>query len=88
VHKTAHPVTGRPHAVTYGAVARHISDLSDPDANHFALLGGQDGWLLSENSLDLWAKWRRREYVRIPMRPEAVAQAFPFVLELKPGSIA
>lgn len=84
VHKTAHPVTGRPHAVTYGAVARHISDLSDPDANHFALLGGQDGWLLSENSLDLWAKWRRREYVRIPMRPEAVAEAFPFVLELKP----
>lgn len=84
VHKTAHPVTGRPHAVTYGAVARHISDMSDPDANHFALLGGQDGWLLSENSLDMWEKWKRREYVRLPLRPEAVAAAFPHVLRLVP----
>jgi len=88
VHKSAHPVTGRPHAVTYGAVARHVSDLSDPDANHFALLGGQDGWLLSENSLDLWAKWKRREYVRLPLGPEAVTAAFPHVLELKPGKPA
>ncbi|MDB5048498.1 MAG: quiP [Fibrobacteres bacterium] len=85
VHKTAHPVTGRPHAVTYGAVARHISDLSDPDANYFALLGGQDGWLLSENSLDMWDKWRKREYVRLPLRPEAVAEAFPHVLTLEPA---
>jgi penicillin G amidase len=85
VHKTAHPVTGRPHAVTYGAVARHISDLSDPDANHFGLLGGQDGWLLSENSLDLWEKWRRREYVTLPLRPATVAAMFPHVLDLMPG---
>ncbi|HKP95985.1 MAG TPA: penicillin acylase family protein [Fibrobacteria bacterium] len=88
VQKTAHPVTGRPHAVTYGAVARHISDLSDPDGNHFALLGGQDGWLLSENSMDLWDKWRKREYVRIPLLPDSVAGAFPHVLVLEPSRSA
>lgn len=86
VHKTAHPVTGSPHAVTYGAVARHISDLSDPDANHFALLGGQDGWLLSVNSLDLWEQWRKREYVRLPLLPASVAAAFPHVLVLEPAA--
>lgn len=84
VMKSAHPVTGVPHAVTYGAVARHISDLTDPDENHFALLGGQDGWLLSVNSLDLWQKWRRREYVRLPLRPESVQAAFPHALRLHP----
>jgi penicillin amidase len=84
VHKSAHPVTGRPHAVTYGAVARHISNLADPDENHFALLGGQDGWLLSENSLDLWEKWRKREYVRLPLTPGAVTEAFPYLLVLRP----
>lgn len=86
VMKAAHPITARPHAVTYGAVARHISDLSDPDANDFALLGGQDGWLLSDNSLDLWAEWRQGRYVRIPLRPESVRETFPHLIELKPES--
>jgi len=86
VHKSAHPVSGGPHAVTYGAVARHISDLSDPDGNWFALLGGQDGWLLSENSLDLWEDWKRRRYVRLPLSAEGVTLAFPHVVDLAPGS--
>jgi penicillin amidase len=86
VHKSAHPVSGGPHAVTYGAVARHISDLSDPDGNWFALLGGQDGWLLSENSLDLWEDWKRRRYVRLPLSAEGVTLAFPHVVDLGPGS--
>jgi penicillin amidase len=86
VHKTAHPVAGGPHAVTYGAVARHISDLSDPDANWFALLGGQDGWLLSENSLDLWEDWKRRRYVRMPLSAKGVTQAFPHIVDLAPLS--
>jgi penicillin amidase len=86
VMKSAHPVTGRPHAVTYGAVARHVADLSDPDSNDFALLGGQDGWLLSENSLDLWEEWKQGRYVRIPLREESVREAFPHVVELEPPS--
>ncbi len=84
VLKSSHPVTGSPHQVTYGAVARHISDLSDPDENYFALLGGQDGWLVGENTLDLWAKWKRGEYVKRPLRPESVRAAFPHVLRLEP----
>jgi penicillin amidase len=84
VHKTAHPVSGGPHAVTYGAVARHISDLSDIDGNWFSLLGGQDGWLLSENSLDLWEDWKRRRYVRLPLSEAGVTQAFPYVVDLAP----
>ena len=83
VLKSSHPVTDRPHHVTYGAVARHISDLSDPDENYFALLGGQDGWLLGENTLDLWAGWKRGEYVKLPLRPESVRAAFPHVLMLE-----
>lgn len=86
VMKSAHPVTARPHAVTYGAVARHISDLSDPDANDFALVGGQDGWLLSANSMDMWGEWKQGRYVRIPLRPESVREAFPHLIELKPES--
>jgi penicillin G amidase len=85
VLKSSHPVTGRPHHVTYGAVARHISDLSDPDENYFAMVGGQDGWLVGENTLDLWAKWKRGEYVRLPLRPESVRTAFPHVLQLLPA---
>ena len=35
-----------------GSMARHVSDLSDPDANWFVLLGGQDGWFGAENFAD------------------------------------
>lgn len=85
VMKTAHPVTGGPHAVTYGAIARHVSDLSDPDGNHFALLGGQDGWLRSRNTLDLWEAWKKGFYVRVPLRMESVRADFRHVLELSPA---
>ena len=50
--KTAHGPANRRHGASYGSVARHISDLSDPDANYFALLGGQDGWFGSANFTD------------------------------------
>jgi penicillin amidase len=43
VYKSAHPLAGERHRVTYGANARFVSDLSDPDENYFALAGGQDG---------------------------------------------
>src|SRR5690606_29499769 len=52
VMKTAYGFAPGRHRVRLGANARHISDLGDPDANWFVLLGGQDGWLGSANFLD------------------------------------
>ncbi len=71
VNKTGHkPVRGR-HRVTYGASARHVSDLADPDANWFVLLGGQDGWPGSANFTDQIALWRAGEAIRVPLRHDA-----------------
>jgi len=67
--KTAHDLVHARHAASYGSQARHISDLSDPDANYFVLLGGQDGWLGSANYSDQTTLWRTRRYVRVPLRP-------------------
>jgi penicillin amidase len=83
LNKTGHgPVRGR-HRVTYGACARHISDLADPDANLFVLLGGQDGWLGSANAADQVALWRAGEYITVPLGA-AAAQAWPHRTDLAP----
>ena len=83
--KTAHDAAGERHFVQYGANARHISDMADPDANYFVLLGGQDGWLGSSTLLDQWPLWRDGDYVRMPLTPDAVRAAFPRVMTLEPG---
>ncbi len=83
VMKTAHGATAERHTVTYGSNARHISDLSDPDANYFVLLGGQDGWFNISTMLDQWELWRRGEYVRVPLTPSEVRAEFPHVLTLE-----
>ena len=82
--KTAHGVARDVHRVAVGAVARHVSDLSDPDANDFCLLGGQDGWLGSDNFCDQYELWRKGDYIRMPMTQAAVESAFPHVVELRP----
>ncbi|SMF82690.1 penicillin amidase [Tistlia consotensis] len=69
VMKTAHRLTAERHPTGYGSQARHISDLSDPDANWFVLLGGQDGWFGSEHFLDQVELWRAGEYVQVPLSP-------------------
>jgi penicillin G amidase len=84
VMKAAHPPAGRPYASRYGSTARHISDLSDPDRNDFALLGGQDGWLWSTTLADQVPLWRRGAYVQVPLRPETAASAFPYRTQLAP----
>lgn len=83
--KTAHALTAEVHAARYGSQARHVSDLSDPDANWFVLLGGQDGWLNSANFLDQLPLWQSGEYVRLPLTPAAVASEFPWLTTLQPG---
>lgn len=70
--KSAHAVTGRVHRATYGANARFLADLSDPDATEMVLLGGQDGWPSSTTFRDQVALWRRGETVRVPLRIESL----------------
>jgi penicillin G amidase len=83
VLKTGHgPVRGR-HTVRFGAGARHVSDLSDPDSNHFVLFGGQDGWLGSDNAADQVPLWRSGQYVRVPMQPDPAC--FPHLTVLQPA---
>ncbi|MQX36668.1 penicillin acylase family protein [Roseospira navarrensis] len=72
--KSAHEETAAPHRVRYGAQARHISDMADPDANHFVLLGGQDGWFNSATQFDQLDLWRAGTLVQVPLMPESVAE--------------
>ena len=83
VMKTAHGSSAGRHRVTYGSNARHISDLSDADANWFVLLGGQDGWFNSTTMLDQWELWRRGDYVRVPLTLSQVRASFPHALTLE-----
>lgn len=82
--KMAHGLVHDRHTATYGSQARFIADLSDPDASLAVLFGGQDGWLGSANYADQVAAWRDGNYIRLPMRPDAVAAEFPAVLRLLP----
>jgi penicillin amidase len=85
LHKTGHGLVRKPHVVGFGACARHVSDMADPDANRFVLLGGQDGWLGSSTFVDQVPLWQRGETITVPMRPDAVAAAFPHITTLRPG---
>jgi penicillin G amidase len=82
--KTAHPPTTRRHRAGLASTARHISDLSDMDANWFTLLGGQDGWLGSTTLFDQTRLWRDGRYIRLPLRPETVRAEFRHRTEFRP----
>ena len=82
--KMAHGLSNRRHHARYGSVARHVSDLADPDANHFTLLGGQDGWFASTSFADQVPLWRRGDYVTLPLDPETVRKRFPHAVTLHP----
>jgi penicillin amidase len=76
-------VTGR-HTSSFGSCARHVSDMADPNANEFVLLGGQDGWLGSANFADQVALWRDGRRMTIPLHPDAAAASFAHVTVLRP----
>ena len=82
--KSAHPLTIERHRASYGSVSRHISDLADPEANYFALLGGQDGWIGSTTFADQVELWQQGSYVQIPLQVEAVHRLFPHETILSP----
>jgi penicillin amidase len=82
--KSGHgPVTGRHHS-SFGSCARHVSDLADPNANEFALLGGQDGWLGSTTFTDQVLLWQEGRRMTIPLDPAAAPDSFPHVTVLRP----
>jgi len=85
VMKTAHGPTDRRHAVRYGSQARHISDLADPDANWFVLLGGQDGWLPGPFLTDQVPLWLEGEYLRLPLTMTKVREQFGRKTRLVPS---
>jgi penicillin amidase len=82
--KMSHGLERRRHNASFGSMARHISDMADPDANWFTLLGGQDGWIGSETFLDQLALWQERRYIRMPLRPDSIAAEFPITMRLMP----
>jgi penicillin amidase len=82
--KTAHgPVRGR-HNTLFGSDARYVFDLSDPDENHFVLLGGQDGWIGSTTFLDQLPLWQSGGYIQVPLRLEAARSNAAISVQLMP----
>jgi penicillin amidase len=82
--KTAHSLTSERHATRYGTQARHISDLSDPDANWFVLLGGQDGWFNSSSFVDQVDPFMRGVLIQVPLSLDKVRAGFTHRLDLVP----
>ena len=72
----------------YGAQARHVSDLSDADANWFVMLGGNDGWFNSANFRDQVPAFMSGGSYKVPLRIETVRATFPHKTELKPATPA
>jgi penicillin G amidase len=75
VAKSAAPVSDEPHTTRYGANARQIIDFTDVDDHFFAIVGGQDGWMGSQNFLDLTPMWREGNLVRLPLRAQTARKA-------------
>ena len=82
--KTAHSKTDERHTTSFGSNARHVSDMSDLDANFFVVLGGQDGRINSAAYAGQFDLWQRGEYIQMPMRLETVRRQFPHVTTLTP----
>ncbi|NRA62943.1 MAG: penicillin acylase family protein [Pseudobacteriovorax sp.] len=62
--------------VSYGASARHISDMSHIDENYFVLKGGQDGWMTTKNLSDQIKLWRQGRYIKIPLSLKKIKNEF------------
>ena len=84
--KTSHGLVAGPHDATFGSMARHVSDMADPDGNWCTLFGGQDGWLGSPAYADQIALWRERRSIRLPLQAGTVAAEFAWVSRLVPGA--
>jgi penicillin amidase len=86
IMRTAHGLVSGRHTVSFGSQSRQLCDMSDPDRNHFVLLGGEDGWLGSANFADQVELWRQGRSITMPLTAAAVAAQFPTVTVLRPGA--
>jgi penicillin G amidase len=85
VLKSDHAPTAEKHDTRYGAQARHVSDLSDPDANWFVMLGGNDGWFNSSTFRDQVPAFMSGGSYKVPLRIETIRATFPHKMELTPS---
>ncbi|MBV6633025.1 MAG: penicillin acylase family protein [Alphaproteobacteria bacterium] len=76
IWKSAHPLTPGKHNAYYGSQSRHVSDLSDVDANYFVLVGGQDGWLNSANFSDQTEDFLSGQAIQLPLSDDGVRRVF------------
>jgi penicillin amidase len=74
--KTDHEMSAERHPTRYGAQSRHVSDLSDPDANWFVLLGGNDGWYNSSTFRDQVEAFQTGKSFQVPLTVENVRANF------------
>jgi penicillin amidase len=84
VLKTDHEISAERHPTRYGAQARHVSDLSDPDANWFVLLGGNDGWFNSSTFRDQVDAFQNGQSFKVPLKIETVRATFKHKTMLQP----
>jgi penicillin amidase len=82
--KTDHDSAAERHATRYGAQARHVSDLSNPDANWFVMLGGNDGWYNAENFRDQVDAFQNGRSFQVPLKIETVRATFKHKTLLAP----
>lgn len=83
VMKTAANLTRKKHETFYGAQSRHLSDMSDPDANYFILVGGNDGWINSANGNDQTPLWAKGKTIRMPLTRKGIEEQFKTVTKLQ-----
>ena len=74
--KTDHDISAERHPTRYGAQARHVSDLADPDANWFVMLGGNDGWYNSSTFRDQVEAFQNGRSFQVPLKIETVRATF------------
>lgn len=82
--KTDHDTAAERHATRYGAQARHVSDLANPDANWFVMLGGNDGWYNSSTFRDQVQAFQSGQSFQVPLKIETVRATFKHKTQLTP----
>jgi penicillin amidase len=83
--KAARSVSDRKGFVSYGANARFLADMAEPDATWVTLLGGQDGRLNSSSTLDQVSRWRQGDAIRLPLTAAGISTAYPHRTVIRPG---